>query len=81
VGQKKMNPTPKSLIYRELLLSLQDMEEGRLSPSFATAAEGIHWLNASISSSKTPRTLPISVHEHLPKSVGSVDNIPDDQEG
>ena len=46
VEGKKITLTPKSVIDHELGLALQDVKKGRLSPTFARAADGIRWLNA-----------------------------------
>jgi bifunctional DNA-binding transcriptional regulator/antitoxin component of YhaV-PrlF toxin-antitoxin module len=52
VEGKKITLTPKSVIDHELRLALQDVKKGRVSPTFTTAAEGIHWLNAKAKKSK-----------------------------
>ena len=49
---KKITLTPKSLIYRDLALALQDVKKGRLSPTFVTATDGIRWLNAEAKKSR-----------------------------
>jgi AbrB family looped-hinge helix DNA binding protein len=48
VEGKKITLTPKTLIDRELARALADVKAGRLSPRFATAAEGLRWLHAQM---------------------------------
>ena len=43
----------KSVIDHELGLALQDVKKGRLSPTFAAAADGIRWLNAEAKKSRS----------------------------
>ena len=51
----KITLTPKSLIDRDLALALADVKKGRVSPTFATATEGIRWLKAEAKKIRTKK--------------------------